>query len=176
MRALLVVSLLTVVSCSGTPAPTSAATQAGPPEAPPEPDKPFHEVPPHEALGEPRAMREGAPAAWWIWVDEAGLWHLRTTTASSAHRFRGRIKSATGFVTDAAPTRDILKDRITDTHQHGLLVDFHTEREMDGLDFRTSDGGCVRLQLLLDGGPHPKRVFVGAKMLEPPHAHFQLCP
>jgi len=72
-----------------------------------------------------------------------------------------------GIERASVPWADQIRDRVR--HRRG-------EREMDGLDFRTSDGGCVRLQLLLDGGPHPKRVFVGAKMLEPPHAHFQLCP
>ena len=179
-RAFFFGGLCVVMGCGGAErsatSPAGAASSSAAPEAMPEPDKAFHEVPPHRALGEPRAMKEKAPAAWWIWADEAGGWHVRTTTATSAHRFRGRIKSATGFITDVAPTKDALKDRIKDTHQHGLLVDFQTDRDMDGLDFRTSDGGCVRLHLLLDGGPHPKRVFVGESMLEPPHAHFQLCP
>jgi hypothetical protein len=164
-----------LVGCGGTASPPATAGHDKPPEAPPEPEKPFLEIPPHQAIGEPRAMKDKAPAAWWVWMDESGLWHVRTTTASGAHRFRGKIKAATGFVTDVAPTKEALKSRIQDNH-HGLVVDFQTDREMDGLDFRTSDGGCVRLNLLVDGGPHPKRVFVGEKMMEPPHAHFQLCP
>ena len=184
--AFLIAGVLSLAACGGsrpvdatapTPSTTPVATTASPPsDAMPEPDRAFHEVPPHAALGEPRGIKERAPAGWWVWADEGGVWHVRTTTAAGAHRFRGRIRSATGFVTDIVPTKAALKEAIKDTHQHGVLVDFHTDREMDGLDFRTSDGGCIRLQLLLDGGPHPKRVFVGEKMLEPPHAHFQLCP
>jgi hypothetical protein len=120
-------------------------------------------------------MHPGAPAAYWIWADPNGMWHLRTTTAGSPHRFRGRIAGATGAIVDVRPSRLDFGDRLR-SGPRGVGFDFHTRGHIDGVDFRPADNGCVRFALFIDGGPHPKRIFVGAQGVEPPHAHFAACP
>src|SRR4051812_33070024 len=41
------------------------------------------------------ALHSGNHFAYWLWKDDDGSWHLRTTSARQQHRFQGRIHSAT---------------------------------------------------------------------------------
>jgi hypothetical protein len=81
----------------------------------------------------------------------------------------------TGAVVNVHPVRTEHRDRVAHTAQ-GWMFNFRTSGHADGLTFGTQDGGCVRFDLQLDGGPVPKRVFIGAKELQPRSGHFMLCP
>lgn len=89
--------------------------------------------------------------------------------------FRGRIKGVSGAVVNVHPSRTEHRDRVAHTSD-GWMFNFRTQGHADGLTFGTQDGGCVRFDLQLDGGPVPKRVFIGAKEISPRSGHFVLCP
>jgi len=176
-----VASLLVACAGGGPVAQPGPAAPGAPPAGrqpvgdPPEPAKGAAELPPGSANGLPRGLNPGAPAAYWIWQDPADGWHLRTTTAGASHQFMGRILAISGDIVGVKPMRTEHRDRVRYT-KRGLVFDFQTQGSIDGIDFRASDNGCVRFNLKIDGGPAPKRVFVGSAGTEPPHAHFMVCP
>ena len=53
---------------------------------------------------------DGREASYWIWSDD-GVWHLRVTGGSHAHRFQGTVASLSGGVTSLAVTHGALQDR-----------------------------------------------------------------
>ncbi|MBI5537233.1 MAG: hypothetical protein HY898_31215 [Deltaproteobacteria bacterium] len=157
-----------------TPGPGAPAPGRQPVADPPEPAKGAAELPAGSANGLPKGLNPGAPAAYWIWQDPSDGWHLRTTTAGVPHQFMGRILGVSGEIV-GRPMRTEHRDRVRFT-KRGMVFDFQTQGSIDGLDFKASDNGCVRFNLKIDGGPAPKRIFVGSNSLEPPHAHFMVCP
>jgi hypothetical protein len=154
--------------------------------APPLPAQPAREAPPHSAgrpehlppgaaAGRPPGFKPGAPAAFWIWHGPREDWRVRTTTAGAPHVFRGHVHGVTGAIARVHPSRTEFHDRLWQTKEGWAFV-FKTAGHADGFTFVTRDGGCVRFDLLLDGGPHPKRIFVGKGEISPKSNHFVLCP
>ncbi|MBW2526410.1 MAG: hypothetical protein JRI23_19675 [Deltaproteobacteria bacterium] len=127
------------------------------------------------AAGRPAGFRPGAPAGYWIWIGPRGDWRLRTTTAGAPHVFRGRLRGMTGKVVNVHPVRTEHRDRVAHSGE-GWMFNFRTQGHADGLTFGTQDGGCVRFDLQLDGGPVPKKVFIGAGEVQPRTGNFVLCP
>ncbi len=125
--------------------------------------------------GRPASFRPGAPAAYWIWQGPRGDWRLRTTTTRLLHAFRGHVKGTTGAVLRIQPSRTEFRDRVWKT-KTGWAFSFTTMGHADGFTFATRDNGCVRFDLLIDGGPHPKRIFVGRAERSPSQGHFIVCP
>jgi len=152
-------------------------------EEPPEPPAPATGTPaaPQElkplsiADGRPRGLAPGAPAAYWIWRDATGLWHLRTTTARLEHTFRGRVVGASAPVGGVSPSRSEFRDRIRVTPR-GVVFSFVTRGHIDGFDFRPADNQCVRFNLDMGGGPRPKRIYIGARRRSPRTGVFNICP
>jgi hypothetical protein len=159
----------------GKPQPYVDPQRPKPVPDPPEPLETAAELPPGSALGMPTTMNPAAQAAYWIWESPPGSWHLRTTSGGSPQQYTGRIVGVSGEILGAKPLRADHKDRLRQSRR-GLVFDFRSHGEMEGLDFRPSDGGCVRFNLRVAGEPAPKRIFVGAKALEPPRSHFLVCP
>lgn len=151
------------------------AVKAGPFDVPPWSAGQPEAFAPGVAEGRPAGFRPGAPAGYWIWLGPRGDWRLRTTTANAPHVFRGRIKGMTGAVVNVHPVRTEHRDRVARTND-GWMFNFRTQGHADGFTFGTQDGGCVRFDLHLDGGPVPKKVFIGQKELQPQAGHFVLCP
>ena len=129
-------------------------------EEPPEYQGRLDQLPPGAAIGRPPGFRPGAPPAYWIWQTPRGGWLLRTTTAGETHLFRGRIAGAPGEIVNVHPQRTEFRDRIRRTRS-GWVFSFTTAGHADGYTFMTRQGDCVRFDLELDGGPKPKKVFVG---------------
>jgi hypothetical protein len=151
-------------------------------EPPTSPNRPSV-LPAGAADGRPAGFRPGAPPAFWIWTGPRGDWRIRTTTLDSAHLFRGRVAALTGDVIDISPSKNELADRMWKVGRpqpgepaNTWVFSFKTSTHADGFTFRTTDGGCVRFDLQLDGGPMPKRIIVGKSQLEPPTNHLVICP
>jgi hypothetical protein len=127
------------------------------------------------AVGRPPGFAPDAPPAYFIWQGPRGGWRLRTTSGDASHLFRGHIASSTGPITNIEPSRLELRDRIWPTDD-GWAFSFRTGSHADGFTFTIPDGGCATFDLGLDGGPVPKRVFVGRRQIEPASGHFVVCP
>lgn len=150
------------------------------PEQPPKSEPPRSSLraallPAGAGAGRPRGFEPGGPAAYWIWQGPRGGWRIRTTSANAPHTFRGHLAGTTGPVTGIQPSRLELRDRIWQ-NDDGWAFSFRTSGHADGFTFTIPDNGCVRFDLKLDGGPLPKRIFVGARELEPGTGHFIVCP
>ncbi len=166
--------------------PDQAPKRAEPPARATVPSQPPKEEAPHTrtapallrpgvGAGRPRGFRPGAPAAFWIWQGPRGGWRLKTTTKQMAHLFRGHLRGTTGGINQVHPSRTEFRDRIWKTKQ-GWAFSFKTLGHADGFTFVISDNGCVRFDLQLDGGPHPKKIFIGKREIQPPSNHFIVCP
>jgi hypothetical protein len=126
--------------------------------------------------GKPSGMEPGAPAAFWIWRNAAGIWKLRTTTAKKLHEFKGRVKGVQKAIGKVKPSRTELGDRITRGTGGEILFRFTTMGHIDGFDFRAPKDACIRFDLQLDSGATAKRVFVGKGAVSPKTNHFIVCP
>jgi hypothetical protein len=166
------------------PLPPNAKATAAP--APSVVVQPTHDLPPASnarpvslspgaAEGRPEGFKPAAPAAYWIWQGPRGSWRVRTTTKNMLHLFRGRVVGESGALVDVQPSRNQLESQIHKTDD-GYAFAFKTSAHADGFNFTTRDGGCVRFDLQLDGGPHPKRIFVGKAQHQPAGSHFVVCP
>ena len=158
-----------------TPVPATDPPQPAHQEVPPPADKP-HEFKFSVADGRPRGLHEGVPESYWIWHDDHGKWwHVRTSTHSVQHRFQGWVFHDKDRFTDIHPTRLEWSDRIK-YGTNGASWDFQTKGHEDGFDFRTSGNQCVRFHTFIDGKPNHDRVHLGAGGVNPPSAHFRVCP
>jgi hypothetical protein len=148
---------------------------------PPREDPPYTsgrpaQLPEGAAAGRPPGFRPGAPAAYWIWQGPRGGWRLRTTTGGAVHAFRGHVRGVTGAVSNVHPSRTEFRDRFWKTREGTWAFSFTTSGHADGFTFVTRDDGCVHFDLQLDGGPEPKRVFVGQGEVQPSSGNFIVCP
>jgi hypothetical protein len=168
------------------PAPATTGRLTSPPPQPLE-AQPAKDVPPSSSgdparmpegagTGRPPGFRPGAPAAYWIWQGPRGGWRIRTTTLGKPHVFRGRIRGATGEVTNVQPSRVEFRDRVWRERDGSWAFSMRTSAHADGLTFVTQDNGCVVFDLQLDGGPETKKIFVGRGELQPSSSFFVVCP
>ena len=151
------------------------AVPQAPFDEPAEYQGPIEQLPPGAAMGRPPSFRPGAPAAYWIWQGPRGSWLLRTTTAGATQVFRGRVAGAPGEIVNVHPLRTEFRDRIRRA-RGGWVFSFTSAGHADGFTFMTREAGCVRFDLELDGGPQPKRIFIGRGELQPRSPHFVVCP
>jgi len=112
--------------------------------------------------------------AYWVWVDPSGGWHVRTTTARSAHVFEGVVTvEGAGVLTAVKPTKVEWGDTIRLLNPKQIKFRFQTMGGIDGFDFR-ANSPFVRFDLLIDGRRAPQSVFVGASSLRPAGQPFDL--
>ena len=78
-------------------------------------------------------------------------------------------------MTQPCLSRTEFRDRIWKRNE-SFAFSFKTKSHADGFTFVSENNGCVRFDLQLDGGPEPKRIFVGSKELQPSSNHFVVCP
>jgi hypothetical protein len=147
-----------------------------PVDAPPQTQSAPEQLPPGIANGRPPGMEPAAPVAFWVWRTPAGVWKVRTTTATVLHTFRGRLHGTRAPIGALHPSRAELGDRFVRAPDGSVYFKFTTNGHIDGVDFRVRDNGCARFDLQLDGGPAPKRIHIGAQSIEPKSNHFVLCP
>jgi hypothetical protein len=160
------------------PPPAMTAPAQPPKEEPPHSSGRPQPLPEGSAMGRPPGFKAGAAAAYWIWLGPRGGWRVRTTTGDSSHVFRGHVRALTGppaVISSVQPTRTEFSDRIWKT-QTGWAFSFKTSGHADGFSFLTREPVCVVFDLQLDGGPEPKRVFVGREQVEPQSGFFVACP
>ncbi len=143
-------------------------------EAPPPTPGLAERLPDGVGDGRPKGIEPGAPVAYWIWRNKAGIWKLRTTTAKKLHQFRGRVKGLKHAIKKVRPSRQEFGDRMAKGTGGEVFFRFHTKGHVDGFDFKVP--GCVRFDLQLDKGPAQKRVFIGKTSMKPKNNHFVLCP
>ncbi|MBK7394767.1 MAG: hypothetical protein IPJ34_00310 [Myxococcales bacterium] len=141
-------------------------TEYAPPPTPPQPTN--NSV----ASGQPPHLHPSAPAAYWIWRDSNGWWHVRTTTKKYLHRFHGTVKSVGGNIAMVKGTRLEMNDRLK-TNGKALWFAFDTQGHLDGFDFTTSDNQCVTFNLSTSAG---KAIYVGAGEVQPSTGYFTVCP
>jgi hypothetical protein len=128
--------------------------------------------PKHPLVGKPEIV--AAQPGYWIWI-ENGLWHLRMTPGTHAHRFQGVLSGVAGGVAEMTATRPELKDQIALV---GDSVQFDVENPAadgsSGFDAKVA-GGCARFELLVD---RRKQVDVrlGPRALFLKHGSFERCP
>lgn len=126
--------------------------------------------------GRPKGLEAGAPAAFWIWRNAAGVWKVRTTTAKKLHEFRGRVKGVQKPIGKVRASRAEFGDRIKRGTGGEVVFRFHTMGHVDGFDFRAPKDSCVRFDLQLDSGATAKKVHIGKDAVSPKTNHFVLCP
>jgi hypothetical protein len=141
---------------------------------PPEARTPPAQLPGGVGMGRPKAFKADAGTAFWIWHNANGTWRVRSTAAGN-QTFGGRAVALSGKIGGVRPTRTEFVDRVIrkDTH---LYFKYASTGGIDGLDFNTQPDSCVRFQLSIGAGGAEGRIFVGENAVQPPSAHFIVCP
>jgi hypothetical protein len=126
--------------------------------------------------GRPTRLVSGATQSYWLWTDADGVWHLRTTTAGRRRHFQGRIRPDPDVsLALAGSTIGEWKDAVA-LEGKDIVFNLETKGRQDGFDFRVSGGGCLELDLRIDGDGNPGRIFLGKDNLTPANSHFSVCP
>jgi hypothetical protein len=175
-----------VAPAPATAAPVPTAATKGPAvvaqpgkNAPPQSKSRAQPLAPGAGTGRPHGFRPQAAPAYWIWQGPRGHWRLRTTSKHQLHVFRGRVRAIDGTVSSIQASRNEFRDRMWQAGDDWAFS-FKTKSHADGFTFeaRGTGGGnaCVKFDLQLDGGPEPKRIFVGRSQVQPASNHFVVCP
>lgn len=129
------------------------------------------------ATGRAGGLAAGAGQSFWLWRDDDGLWHLRSTAPRAGRNFQGLIRPLPGtLITDVKPLRaEGPRDHVA---SDGKVVAFHywTRNTVDGFDFRIQGDGCVEFDLRIDGDGDPNHIRIGKSEHRPRDSHFLLCP
>jgi hypothetical protein len=121
----------------------------------------------------PLAAKLGVKGArYYVWYDKQG-WHLRTT-AGGTRRFHGTMRVTDGTIAscisvglkgDGKKSQDAWR---VEPKRKELAFDFRTSTHSDGLDIRIDgDDAELEFNLLIDGQPKPRAVFLGKKQHNP---------
>ena len=113
-----------------------------------------------------------SPMSYWIWTDNLGVWHVRTTTPAQ-HVFHGYVTVEGGRLTSVKPTRKDWNDFVRLTSAAQVQFKFETTGGMDGFDFK-ADSPFIRFDIYIDGKRAPKAVKVGLGRLSPKAIPFDL--
>lgn len=160
--------LLTLMSSEPAPAEDAPVSEME------EPREPAQQMERSIANGRSKELEPGAIHGVWIWRS-GDRWHVRTTTKSAKHRFKGIVSVPEGSEIDrVGATRTDLKDRIL-LRERAVKFDFTTNGHEDGFDFTVDGKGCVRFAIEVDGEQKPELVKLGRKAAHPDSWHFKLC-
>ncbi len=155
---------------SSEPAPTEQAPVAEMEE----PREPAQQLKRSVANGRSKDLEPGAIHGVWIWR-VGDRWHVRTTTKSAKHRFKGLVSVPEGTTIDrVGATKTDLKDRIL-LRERAVKFDFTTNGHEDGFDFTVDGKGCVRFAIEVDGERSGDMVKLGRRDVRPDSWHFKLC-
>lgn len=165
----LVLCVLVLTACGSAPAPTPLASVT---------------MDFTQAAGRAPGLHSAGPFGYWIWRDDDGSWHLRTTSGRQGHRFQGRIRSSEPGAIQAvagigleAPGR---KRRGGADHyriENGEIVfDFATKSSIDGLDFQLVGNSCVDFDLRIDGDGDAGKIHIGKSAVQPTKPRVIFCP
>lgn len=164
LRPILLAALALLSACTHPPAPLAPASST--------PTRLSASV----AAGRPSELASGNHRAFWIWRDDDGVWHLRTTSRRVAHRFQGTIRPMLG-----AEIVDLKRIDLDPNDRAGLVgraltFDWRTSRVIDGFDFRLQGDACLEFDLRLDEDGTSRYIYLGRDRIKPDTAHFLLCP
>ena len=112
--------------------------------------------------------------AYWVWR-EGDVWRFRSTAGGKPHRFQGSIEGLTGGIVEVRTERSQLRDhvaQVANTVQFDYDADDHSAR---GFDVR-STGGCLKVDLMIDGKRRSDAVHYGHKGEAPSRLPTELCP
>lgn len=128
------------------------------------------------AQGRSTELATGNYRAYWIWRDDDGVWHLRTTARRTGHRYQGVIRPLEGAeIVDLTLVGIDPKDRVGMVGR-ALSFDWRTSRVIDGFDFRVKGNACLEFDLRLDEDGTTRYIYLGKDKTRPESAHFLLCP
>jgi hypothetical protein len=150
--------------------PTSLAATAGK----------LQKVQPIDPVGEPKGFHGGDTARYAVWVGSKGSWRVRTTTARKLHHFTGKIWVEGGVFTGVEPHDLEFKGRFGDwwrvsEKRHEIVIDFKTDREIDGINFQVSkEAKFLYFNLHVDGKHHKNLIMVGRGNHHPERDPFTL--
>jgi hypothetical protein len=129
--------------------------------------------------GEPKGFKAGESERYAVWHSKNG-WHIRTTTAQREHHFTGKIIVEGGTVEGLEPHDLEQKGKFADwwklgRERHEIVIDFKTDRGIDGINFQVSkDAKVIRFNLHIDGKHHAGKIFIGRDNQHPEKDPFEL--
>lgn len=121
-------------------------------------------------------LASGNHRAYWIWRDDDGVWHLRTTARRVGHRFQGMIRPLEGGEIVGLTLVGIDPNDRVGMVGRALSFDWRTRRLIDGFDFRLKGDACLEFDLRLDEDGTTRYIYLGKNKVRPESAHFVLCP
>jgi hypothetical protein len=140
----------------------------------------IRQIQPLDPIGEPKGFKAGESARYAVWVGTKGNWHVRTTTAKKLHHFTGKIYVEGGVFTGVEPHDLEYKSKFGDwwrlsEKRHEIVIDFKTDRGIDGINFQVSkEAKFVYFNLHIDGKHHKNQIFVGRAGQHPDRDPFAL--
>lgn len=146
-----------------------------PPLLPPATSHPVR-LPAAVAQGRAPELATGNYRAYWIWRDDDGVWHLRTTARRTGHRYQGTIRPPEGAAITGLTLVGLDANDRVGLVGRALSFDWRTRRTIDGFDFRLQGEGCLEFDLRLDEDGTTRYIYLGHDRVRPESAHFLLCP
>src|SRR4051812_36514358 len=134
------------------------------------------------AEGRSPALHTGNPFGYWLWKEDDGTWHLRTTAARQAHRFQGMIRpSVAGSIqalsgVNLSPGGRRRSADVLRMDGSNIVFEFATHQGLVGLDFQVVGKSDLEFDLRIDQDADPGKIFMGKAQANPPKAHFILSP
>ncbi len=124
---------------------------------------------------ETEEARREAPAGYYIWRNEDG-WHLRTHGPGEGHHFTAWLHTNGSFEEVSGVQLEDGDEFSVAHNEHAILLDFHTYRAWDGVDFQVDEGRCIRFRLELNGELiSPRHIYLGQGGRHPEHNPFGWC-
>lgn len=137
------------------------------------------------AQGRSPDLHSGRPFAYWIWRDDDGSWHLRTTASRQGRRFQGRVRSTsagaiqalTGVGLDPRGKRKRAGGDDLKMERGEIVFDFVTKDSIDGFDFQlVGASACVEFDLRIDGDGDAGKILLGRHAVKPDQPRLVFCP
>jgi hypothetical protein len=136
------------------------------------------------ATGRSPNLHSGAGFAYWLWREDDGSWHLRTTSGKQSHRFQGRIRTnvpgaiqaLTGVGLDARGKKKRAGGDDLKTENGEIVFDFVTKENIDGFDFQlVGSSACIDFDLRIDGDGDAGKIFIGRSATRPEKPRVVFC-
>jgi hypothetical protein len=107
-----------------------------------------------------------------VW-HSGGLWHIRWQSVEKKEKFSGTIKAINGSIELDRRVNLEKKDK-TKVHAPNIIqFKGKVKEQPEGFDFKWT-GSKLMLDLLIDGEPHPERIYVGRRSITPSELPFYI--
>jgi hypothetical protein len=134
------------------------------------------------AEGRSPDLHTGNPFGYWLWKEDDGTWHLRTTAARQAHRFQGAIRpSIAGSIqalsgVNLNPGGRRRPSDVLRMEGSNIVFEFTTHQGLVGFDFQLVGRSSLEFDLRIDQDSDPGKIFIGKAQANPEKAHLILSP